>query len=60
MSSGFCETHKTAESNVKDGFKKWTRAFGGNVSMEEYLEQIIRLPETGKKAKEVAGYLLKK
>ncbi len=45
---------------MKDGFKKWTRAFGGNVSMEEYLEQIIRLPQTGKKAREVAGYLLKK
>jgi len=60
VSSDFCETHKTAESNVKQGFKEWARAYDGDISMEKYLRRIIGLPETGERAKEVARHLLKK
>jgi len=60
LSSDFCETHKIAESNVKAGYKEWARAFDGDISMKNYLECIINLPETGEKAKEVARHLLKK
>lgn len=45
---------------MKERFKEWARAFDEGISMEEYLERIIRLPETGEKAKEIARYLLKK
>jgi len=45
---------------VKERFEEWARAFDGGISIEEYLERIIRLPETGEKAREVARHLLKK
>lgn len=45
---------------MKERHKEWARAFGGNISMEEYLERMTRLQETGQKAKEVARHLLKK
>jgi len=45
---------------VKAGFSEWVRSFDGSISMEDYLRTIVKLPETGEKAKEVAIYLLKK
>jgi hypothetical protein len=59
-SSDLCATHKIAETNVKTAFSEWLRAFNGEISMKEYLERIVKLPETGEKAKEIAAYLLKK
>lgn len=41
-------------------YKDWVRAFDGGISIEDYLQRILALPETGEKAKEVARYLLKK
>jgi len=45
---------------MKQRFKEWARAYDGDISMKEYLERVIGLPETGERAKEVARQLLKK
>jgi len=45
---------------VKERFEEWASALDGDISIEEYLERIIRLQETGERAKEVARHLLKK
>ena len=51
--------HATAELNVRVGYEVWAKAFDGNISMNDYLERIISLLETGDKAKEVARLLKK-
>jgi len=45
---------------VKTAFSEWSRSFDGKISMQDYLRRIVRLPETGERAKEIAIYLLKK
>jgi hypothetical protein len=51
--------HATAELNVRAWYEVWAKVFDGNISMNDYLESIISLLETGDRAKEVAELLKK-
>jgi hypothetical protein len=52
----YCEIHEQAYHNLVEKFDVWRGAL--NLKWKEYLEEIIRNPLTGEKAKEVAESLL--
>lgn len=54
----FCEIHKAAYKNVMEAFKSWQRAM--DVEWKDYLKRIIDNDYTGKRAREVAEFLLSK
>ncbi|MEM2123119.1 MAG: hypothetical protein QXE79_05745 [Candidatus Bathyarchaeia archaeon] len=55
----FCPLHSKALANIKRAFKAWKEAYGGLISLNEYLEEIINQPETGEASKELALRILK-
>ena len=56
--SKYCELHEIAYANILKKFDVWKRASGA--SWEEYLNELVKNPFTGVRAKEVAEQLLKK
>ncbi|MEM2109789.1 MAG: hypothetical protein QW327_04810 [Candidatus Odinarchaeota archaeon] len=54
----FCENHASAYISVVEAFKKWQTATP--IRWEDYLKRIIDNEYTGKWAREVAEYLLRK
>ena len=57
--SKLCEIHLIAYHNLNDSNKKWLKAFNGKLTMEEFLEKIVKLQDTGNVVKEVAMHLLR-
>lgn len=57
-SSEFCENHQMAKLNLDKAYEAWRRAYGGELSTEDYFSRILKLSETGQAAREVAKYLL--
>ena len=53
----FCKYHKAVNIKLQSNFSKWVEAYN-NLSLQNYLEHIIKLPESGIWVKEVAEYNL--
>ncbi len=54
--SDLCKYHLDAKVNIESAYKAWEAAYG-DVAWETYLRDILRNPETGQWAKEVAAML---
>ncbi len=59
IESKLCEIHLTAYNNLNNRNKKWLKAFNGKLTMEEFLEKIVKLQDTGNAVKEMAMHLLR-
>jgi len=55
---GLCPLHSRAFTNLKEAFKAWRKAYGDQISLREYLEEIVKQPETGEASKELALKIL--
>jgi hypothetical protein len=53
-----CEIHLKAYKNLKGSYEGWAKALNNELSMNEYLEKILNLQDTGRAIREVAKYLL--
>ncbi|MHA1686779.1 MAG: hypothetical protein ACTSYD_10310 [Candidatus Heimdallarchaeaceae archaeon] len=53
----YCNEHSKARQHLSIAYEKWLYAFG-ILSWEDFLNQIVKLKETGKLIKEVAEYEL--
>ncbi|MFQ6095804.1 MAG: hypothetical protein ACE5NN_06640 [Candidatus Bathyarchaeia archaeon] len=54
--SRFCELHETAHKNLLERYEDWKKAL--NITWTEYLNEVLKNPNTGVWAKEVAQRLL--
>lgn len=54
--SRFCELHKKAYENLLEKYEVWKRAMG--IDWTEYLNKILKNPNTGLWVKEIADKLL--
>jgi len=52
-----CSNHLIALKRIMKAFEAWNRAYGG-ILKREYLKEILKRPETGRLAIEVAQFLL--
>jgi len=57
--SEFCELHHKARLSLDEGYKIWLKAYTGNLTMQNYLQEILKLQETGQAVKEMAAHLLR-
>jgi hypothetical protein len=57
--SEFCAYHSRARSEVAGAYKSWSEAYG-ELTWREYLNRVIKNPETGQWAVEVAKLMLDK
>jgi len=53
-----CALHDKAHQNLMEQFETWIKAL--DISWKDYLNEIVKNPFTGTKAKEVAETLLSK
>ncbi len=53
-----CEIHLKAYENLKVSYEDWVKALNNKLSMNEYLEKILNMKDTGRAIREVAKYLL--
>lgn len=52
-----CQYHLEAKNEVENAYRGWCEAYG-TISREEYLERVIKNPETGEWVMDVAKMLL--
>jgi len=57
--SEFCELHYKARLSLDEGYNIWLKAYSGNLTMQNYLQEILKLQETGQAVKEMAAHLLR-
>lgn len=57
--SEFCELHHKARLSLDECYKIWLKAYDGELMMQSYLQEVLKLHETGQAVKEVATHLLK-
>jgi hypothetical protein len=57
--SEFCELHYKARLSLDEGYKIWLKAYSGELTMQDYLEEILKIQETGRAVKEIAAHLLR-
>jgi len=55
--SGYCVLHEKARQSVAERYERWREAL--RLTWRDYLNEIIKNPATGAKAREVAETLLK-
>ncbi|NVM01492.1 MAG: hypothetical protein HWN67_04115 [Candidatus Helarchaeota archaeon] len=53
-----CEYHELARKNINENYDSWNEAYGGDLSLEEYIKKIADHEKSGRWVKEVAKYLL--
>jgi hypothetical protein len=53
----FCVLHNNALRNLEQQYPQWNRAFGGNLSKNDYYTKLLKLNETGPAAKNLIKYL---
>jgi len=58
VSHDYCILHENAYQNLNEKFETWKGAL--DISWDDYLNEIIKNPLTGVKAREVAEALLSK
>ncbi|MFX0132712.1 MAG: hypothetical protein ACFFDN_03600 [Candidatus Hodarchaeota archaeon] len=58
-SGEFCEYHELAKKKINENYNYWKDAFGGDLSLKEYIKKIAKHEKSGRWVKEVAEYLLK-
>jgi len=54
----FCRWHKLSYEKLKETFKRWKDST--EIGWKEFLEEILKNPNTGIWVREVATYILKK
>jgi len=57
--SEFCELHHKARLSLDEGYNIWLKAYSGNLTMQNYLQEILKLQEAGQAVKEIAAHLLR-
>lgn len=55
----FCSSHQLALDNIRKGFRVWANAYG-SVTREQYLNLLIKNPNSGEWVVEMANYLLER
>ncbi len=45
--SEYCSLHEAALTNLEAQYAKWLKAFGEDLSKDEYFSQLLSLDETG-------------
>jgi hypothetical protein len=55
--NGYCELHAKAYEIIVKKYERWKKAL--EISLKEYLSEIVKNPLTGEWSKEVAEYLIK-
>ena len=58
MKEGFCELHYLAREKLNRNYALWKKAYG-DLSYNDYLQNLIALPGTGKAALSVARLFLR-
>ena len=58
VESGYCELHMKAYKSIVEKYESWKKAL--EISLKEYLSEIVKNPLTGEWAKEVAERLINK
>ena len=56
--SRFCKQHHLAHKRLQSVLDKWRLAYCDEMTWRAFLERVIQLPETGRKAQEVGKLLL--
>ena len=54
--SNFCELHEMAYKNLHERYEDWKKALG--ITWMEYIKEVLKNPNTGVWAKEVAQRIL--
>jgi len=44
---------------LDESYKIWLKAYNGELTMQSYLQEVLKLQETGQAVKEMAAQLLK-
>jgi len=57
--SEFCELHHKARLSLDEGYEIWLKAYTGELTMKNFLQEILKLQETGQAVKEMAAHLLR-
>jgi len=57
--SEFCELHHKAKLSLDECFKIWLKAYDQALTMQSYLQEVLRLQEAGQAVKEMAIHLLR-
>ena len=57
--SEFCELHHKARLSLDECHKIWLKAYNGELTTQCYLQEVLKLQETGQAVKEIATHLLK-
>jgi hypothetical protein len=52
-----CPSHKSALDKIRECYNEWVRAYG-SLTKEQYLQLLIKNPNSGEWVTEVARYLL--
>jgi len=60
IESQFCKRHHRAHLELQNAFHIWQVAYGNELTKKDFLERLLKLPETGQAAREVSSYLLEK
>lgn len=58
--SDYCSFHNTARINLDNAYSTWKKAYGGNLTKDEYFNRLEKLSETGGAARELIRYLRRK
>ncbi len=53
-----CSNHWDVYRKVKDTYSLWSAAYG-SLTTEDFLKQLVALPETGVHAREIAEFLIR-
>jgi len=57
--SEFCELHHKARLSLDEGYKIWLKAYAEDLTMQNYLQEVLKLQETGQAVKEMASHLVR-
>lgn len=53
----FCNLHSAAFKNLNEHYESWHLAFGPTLGRDEYMDALLRLPETGNSIRQVIEYV---
>ena len=52
----YCKSHAEIMERVRAAFQQWKAAYG-DIEPDAFLSRILKLPETGDRVREMAGFL---
>jgi hypothetical protein len=58
--STLCKDHYRAHEQLESAFGKWKSAYGEQLDRKIFFERLLKLPDTGRKVRDVIHFLLEK